>query len=1741
MLQIAAALDAFLLQHVQNVLTRDPSAGVRLGLLGPPNEALAALLDRLTTNETTAWTPTAGAPIPVLLVTYAGNPSAPSLTMSGRCRWDFAVTVRNSSNRVLILIAPDAADRIPESLANTTEIFDGLTRRPGRRWPNDVIWKYLVDRISTVRGVLSEQVAFALQQVSRQATNLAPLTRDRIVWETADVLLQSSLGLSSTDALALASGFPAIGQSGASLQDAADVLDRLAKQVGRQGITPALESIKNSQFIQVQSLAQPVEDLRLHLLRTAPSGMGFQEAPAIYYRPAIPPPSWWGQLDYAVLTSALDELTPPTPGRLTLRCDNQLCSGNRFVVVANRVELRAVPPNSLSLSRASFTRRIGRTASATALAPDPADQCFAVDSAPPSHDRPINYTSSAPTFTDGTLRVISLDTFACRGLAWVPNSEENPAPSRARGQQAWAQEILLSHSGNTDVRILHCSGADSVVISRLDNGEGPWTRQVQPRSHETPFVLDIEDGSSYGIRVVAPGNLEIASWSIKFIVQEVGETPPTRYSALVTTHQHAGKRVSQPHVIDTPLRRIEQAYLQTADSWKPILACWPTPDLGSLLFFWQDPRLGSDFPQLDPRPALIPPRAVIDAREAIRNHLLAASRPIGEIHFDDPALISLAEPYLAEYGRWLEADPDATWLDTIAVHAAERNAQVGGFLAYAEPSVMLISPLHPLRIAWHCCAQQSLASALNRTCPAAGLFDPSSCPDFGLWSLRQGQDPSIPRAFLAVTCEEPHWSVLLNRTYLGQNAIEMALKSLAALGIRTRGLPGGFSRSQSYDSVQEVAKLLPARATLRIAIVGDAEQSTACAEGVLSWASDNCNDDYNEAVTPSNVDVFDMRGSTEPTPEQLAMLAEETSERARWYRVSQLPPESPQDLVLLDQLGTDAPRGDKGAARTATSPAALIRIHTREDSRGGLQLSESRIGRAEPAPPTLSATLAGLCVAFENLTLRDEETSQFAFRPVQQAIGSRLYQSTYVAVTSSQIDPACIIRGTRSQQGYLWDYELPGALRGDEERAGYYLIAKPTEAMQRAISQSAQLVAPTPPPVTDLLDEISRRGIPILKRLASGGSQARGELGLLLAVRFLQDSFRAGSGRVGLPVWRDRCIHLILAVDPYETSFDGLRRALQLKTSEQRPDLLVLAIRMPSTDERIRIKITPVEVKFRQGQMSGSEMRDALEQASTFAMLLDALWVQPLPSQLWTVCSSALLGQVLELAFRIYADPAVHGKTTQEWTRVQEEVISAVLNQKADITVNAKGSLFVFDESQQSTAIDTDADNRFDTAVISHQDSGVLLAGSGSLSSTAEQSIALLDFSFPDCGQPSALGPSEGGAQPQVSATAAETGRVSDSNRYAEAGQTPTPPAETPAPVTQSVEILPSDDDHTIPGATPALIPPEIRQAVRNGFQGFIGNEAAVKRITNDLLRALIDRPPYLSKNFLFTGQPSTGKTEISRRIAAVLRLPFVKLDGRGLRSRERLFELIDGELSQQNLTPSQVNTQASLPVMQYPALVVFIDEVHLVPRPIQESLLTMLEAADRSVTLADRIALMNRATFLFATTRASDVDAAFRSRCSEVQLKEYSREQVADMVRLKFPHTWPVPVYLAIAQLGRRVPRIALELARELETAITVSEDPSLTVQQHLEEVRKARELDELGLTLVDLEYLSHLQRENRPVGEQTVLNMMGTVDRDRIVDEIEPFLRNLGFIRFGPRGREITDQGKDYLVSLRRRNPAQ
>jgi len=893
------------------------------------------------------------------------------------------------------------------------------------------------------------------------------------------------------------------------------------------------------------------------------------------------------------------------------------------------------------------------------------------------------------------------------------------------------------------------------------------------------------------------------------------------------------------------------------------------------------------------------------------------------------------------------------------------------------------------------------------------------------------------------------------------------------------------------------------------------------------------------------VEIFDLRNAKDPSPEQISDLSELSSERVRWFKISSTGEIPRLDLTIIDQLGARTYESSKEPSRSVLAPGCLLRVRIREDFQDARAIIESRVATTRISGLRLSDLLPVAVCQYEFSAINSG--THFKFTPNQDAIGTRLNNSTFLSVTSSQVDHACIVRGSISQGGFLWNYELPGVLGGGESNLGYYLVASPTKAMSNAIEKAASLVLDPPPNAHGLLDEISKHGIPILKRLAGEGSQSKGELGLLLATRLIQDVFRPRAFRARLPVWHGDCIHLVLPVDPYQDLFSQLRRSLRPNiVSDQRPDLIIVAMKMGRNAQPVSIKITPVEVKYRANGMPSDDMREALTQAENLGKILSAVFVDPSPTELWKTCSSALLALFIDFGFRIYAGPWLHNHTHIQWENIHESIIRDILEGKSIVSVNTSGRLIVFDGSplSETSVFDLDADGRRDTIIVSIADSRLLLEGTRALSNIGESSISQMDFSFPDCGiTETANVPLWSSAQVPITLTTTP-GMLNVPTSQNQPTMFPNQSAPINlenVPIARTTELhnsIPSTTELATSQPSRSRVPAEVRLQVRDAFQGFIANDSAVLRLSNDMLRALIEQPPHLSKNYLFTGLPSTGKTELARRVARGLRLPFIKLDGRSVSSRDRLFDLINGELNSHNLTPTQIGQSVGLPVIEYPPLIVFIDEVHLVPRVLQESLLTMLEAADRTVVLSEQVAHMNRATFLFATTRLSDVDSAFVSRCDEIQLTEYTQEEVAKILQSNVPHLdWTIDIYKSVARIGRCVPRIAIQLAEALETAILVSEETKSPLE-HLSDVRRAREIDDRGLTRTDFEYLNILERAPGSVGEQNILNLIRSVDKDRILNEIEPFLVRLGFIKHGQRGRELTAEGRTYLLDHRTRN---
>jgi MoxR-like ATPase len=1838
---LASELTSFITGSIRDRTAVDPGQRVQVELIGPPDGALELVYQGFTAAGDTFAVP--GGPDAVHALFVEGpdaDPTDPPEWLSQRCNWDYAVAIRNSVDASVTLVKRAAWDGRQESLANTSESFGspGFAGRAALALREEP-WPFLVARAQARTGMANPvAVEWALRKVIQESVAVgAPLSDEP--WLVVDALLalrppttfEAAVGVPMVDAMN-ATGTTA-------LESAYKVLEALARFCAENGFTAAEEQLADagdSLVVDGQLHADPRPALAAmfrHLLARCGSAAAFRQSPLRGFR-IVDGDTWHDELTADAIRRLLERsgaADPPPVGRLEIRCTNALNPSDRAkdepLVVRDAVELQSlvdVPP----LPTVEFERRVTRGFTPLATV-DGMPAGTTRDPTPPDHAKPLTYQVTAAQHRAASVRIVSLGTFRAQGHVRVRGALSNPAPG---GRDRMQQVIRVAGTGEHDLVVYGAAGVTGAWLTTPDGSRTPLT--WHPATGSASMSLLVDQNEEYAIELVDPAGETITEWTISLQVDDpVGVAPRSRFEALVRAHQASagGARPARPRPVmapASPARDLERALLVEPGSWRGITGCWASDARPSTAVDWPTATVGNIPVPLDPRPprdVSAPPPSYLAAREAVREFLLDQGengRPVPAVDYSPDAVQFLAAAYLAEFHAWQQAAPDnAAWSDCVAVYGTERNTHAGTDVAGPEPVALLLSPLHPVRFAWQAHAQRLMTDALEDPCPGAAMIDPHACP--ALYALPLGQGGRTEwRAFVGGDSADPYWSLAWNAEYMADPArVHAVAITLGLLGFAAATLTPGFTPAQAKRSLDEVARVFPTRARLRVGIAGQGGGGQGPVMGTVDWSRAHFERPVGEPprALPATLEVRDLRDAPAgPTAAELALLHQETGEAVSWYTAPPPPGSGGMDLVVLDQLAGQDPRlrPDDNSAhlRAALAPGALMRLAPRRDFDDAHLIEEPRVATGPSAGPGLDAALVRAVSTVEEAAARATGLGILRFRPNQQALASRLGEASFVAVSSTQVDPACFVRGAHGAGGYLWDYELPGGPSGGG-RAGYYLVAVPPPSMHAAVAAAARVLAGAEVPAAPLLDEVSRRGIPVLRRVTRGGNLARGELGVLVVARWLQDAFRRGGGPVRLPVLADECVHLLLPVDSYWEMLLGFGKALWSaqraeaeaeaasggdaygegpagadedgdailadaghgamaeedqtadvvgRLSAQHSDVLVFSLHVPlSGAGPVSVYVTPLEVKLRNHEITTEELTAALRQASNLGTVLRRLW-EPgrARNALWTACGNAFLAQALDQLFRVYADVRVHGTDPDTWARVHGRVLQDVLAGDARVEVNVEGVVVASDTSPHSYTLrlggGTGPDN---AAVIGRPDTVRLLVGDGGVDPLLAGPARTMGLSIGPClagnggGAPretegpapvpaagNAYTPTDTGDVPSPPASAgASAASVKDAGESADAVETGAREAvevtrlgDSPVPAVVGGEGAPgvpgAHGESAEPTAPASVVPDEVRERARAAFDGFVGNENAIYRIKNDLMAAALADPPHLSKNYLLSGEPSTGKTEIARRMATALDLPFVKLEGRGL-TPARLFTLIAAELRDRGVRAEQVGRMSGRPLLRYPPLVIFVDEVHLVPRPVQESFLTALEPNDRTMDAGAHVARMDQTTFIFATTRTSDVDNAFRTRCTPVQLRAYALDEVAEIVRRRTAgENWPTEVYLKIAELGRMVPRIALELASELRTEILVTEHPGRGVPEHLDRVRRAREVDERGLTALDWQYLETLERWG-PLGEQNITTRLGTVDRDRIVEEVEPLLLRLGFITKGLRGREITPEGRRYI----------
>jgi Holliday junction DNA helicase RuvB len=272
-------------------------------------------------------------------------------------------------------------------------------------------------------------------------------------------------------------------------------------------------------------------------------------------------------------------------------------------------------------------------------------------------------------------------------------------------------------------------------------------------------------------------------------------------------------------------------------------------------------------------------------------------------------------------------------------------------------------------------------------------------------------------------------------------------------------------------------------------------------------------------------------------------------------------------------------------------------------------------------------------------------------------------------------------------------------------------------------------------------------------------------------------------------------------------------------------------------------------------------------------------------------------------------------------------------------------------------------------------------------------------------------------------------------------------------------------------------------------------------------------------EHVLFSGPPGLGKTSLARILSVELGVHLHATAGPAL---DRPRDLV-GILTQ--LGPRDV---------------LFIDEVHRIPAPVEEFLYTAMEDFTVDFTLdqgphARVLPLpLNRFTLIGATTREGLLSAPFRGRFG--LLERLAPYPDADLVRILERSAGILDVPLApgaaaeIAARSRGTPRVANRFLRRVRDLYQVTGAERIDAPLVRDALARLG-VDPHGLEELDRRILSCLARNaGEPLGLKTIAAAVGESE-DTIEEVFEPHLLRQGFVQKTARGRRITPAGRRAL----------
>lgn len=223
------------------------------------------------------------------------------------------------------------------------------------------------------------------------------------------------------------------------------------------------------------------------------------------------------------------------------------------------------------------------------------------------------------------------------------------------------------------------------------------------------------------------------------------------------------------------------------------------------------------------------------------------------------------------------------------------------------------------------------------------------------------------------------------------------------------------------------------------------------------------------------------------------------------------------------------------------------------------------------------------------------------------------------------------------------------------------------------------------------------------------------------------------------------------------------------------------------------------------------------------------------------------------------------------------------------------------------------------------------------------------------------------------------------------------------------------------------------------------------------------------------------------------------------------------------------------------PGDILFIDEIHRLPRQVEEVLYGAMEDFQLSIMInRDGAAKsLNMAlppfTLVGATTRAGDLSSPLRARFGiSAKIDFYNEEEIGQIIE-RTSKVLGMPIEKdavdLLAKRSRGTPRIANRIYKRVRDFASFEGLNKIDVDL-ARRALEALKIDDLGLDDVDIKYLKAIieRFQGGPVGLESIASSIGE-EITNLEDVYEPYLLMIGLVNRTPRGRVATAKAYDHL----------